>query len=93
VCSRLLLQRFAQFLEQLRVLNGDDGLGGEVFYQLDLLVCERLNLLAVNYNRSDQLAVLKHRHSDSGSRASELGSIPGDWFCCVVRAVSHFSCL
>jgi hypothetical protein len=26
----LLLQRFAQFVEQARVLDGDDGLGGEV---------------------------------------------------------------
>src|SRR6516162_8022626 len=27
---RLLLQRFAQFIEQPRVLDGDNGLGGEV---------------------------------------------------------------
>ena len=31
----------AQFVEQSRVLNGDDGLGGEVLHQLDLLVGER----------------------------------------------------
>ena len=35
---RLLLQRFAQLVEQPRVLDGDDGLGGEGFEQLDLLV-------------------------------------------------------
>ena len=29
-CGRLLLQRLAQFVEQPRVLDGDDGLGGEV---------------------------------------------------------------
>ena len=34
----LLLQRFAQLVEQPRVLDGDDGLSGEVLYQLDLLV-------------------------------------------------------
>ena len=34
----LLLQRFAQLIEQARVLDGDDGLGGEVRDQLDLLV-------------------------------------------------------
>ena len=31
----------AQFVEQPRVLDGDDGLGGEVLQQLDLLVGER----------------------------------------------------
>ncbi len=33
----LLLQRFAQLVEQPRVLDGDDGLRGEVLHQLDLL--------------------------------------------------------
>ena len=36
----LLLQRFAQLVEQPRVLDSDDGLGGEVLDQLDLLVGE-----------------------------------------------------
>ena len=43
----LLLQRLAeivgalaQLVEQPRVLDGDDGLGGEVLHQLDLLVGE-----------------------------------------------------
>ena len=36
----LLLQRFAQLVEQPRVLDGDDGLLGEVCDQLDLLVGE-----------------------------------------------------
>ena len=34
----LLLQRFAQLVEQPRVLDGDDGLAGEILDQLDLLV-------------------------------------------------------
>ena len=49
----LLLQRLgqivgalAQFVEQPRVLDGDDGLRGEVLHQLDLFVGERANLLA-----------------------------------------------
>src|SRR5207342_1838747 len=33
----LLLERFAQLVEQARVLYGDDGLGGEVLHQLNLL--------------------------------------------------------
>ena len=49
----LLLQRFAQFAEQPRVLDGDDGLGGEILHQRDLLVGEWTNLLAENGNGAD----------------------------------------
>ena len=58
----LLLQRFAQLVEQARVLDGDDGLGGEVLDQFDLLVGERPNLLGVDRNGADQRVVLEHRH-------------------------------
>ena len=37
VCS---LQRLAQLVEQARVLDGDDGLLGEIAHKLDLLVRE-----------------------------------------------------
>ena len=69
----LLLQRFAQLVEQARVLDGDDRLGGEVRHQLDLLVGERPHLLAVDADRADQLALLEHRHVEQASRAAELG--------------------
>jgi hypothetical protein len=52
---RLLLQRLgeiiralAQFIEQPRVLDGDDGLSGEVFDQLNLLVGKGANLLTAD---------------------------------------------
>ena len=51
-------KRFAQFVEQPRVLDGDDGLGGEVREQLDLLVSERADLLAIDVDRADQLVSL-----------------------------------
>ena len=35
----------AQFVEQPRVLNGDDGLGGEILNQRDLLVGKRPHFL------------------------------------------------
>ena len=54
----LLLQRFAQLVEQAGVLDGDDGLGGEVRDQLDLLVGERAHLLAVDGDGADQLSSL-----------------------------------
>jgi hypothetical protein len=41
----LLLQRFAQLVEQAGVLDGDDGLRGEIRNQGDLLVGERSNVL------------------------------------------------
>ena len=60
---RLLLQRFAQviraltqLIEQPRILDGDNGLRGEVLDQLDLLLVERPHLLAIDRDRADQLA-------------------------------------
>src|SRR5215469_3846036 len=42
--GRLLLQRLPKFIEQPRVLDRENGLGGEVLDQLDLLVGERAHL-------------------------------------------------
>ena len=77
----LLLQRLAQIVgalaqlvEQPRVLDGDDGLGGEVLHQLDLLVGERAHLLAVDGDRADQLVVLEHRHDERSRAAAKLGT-------------------
>src|ERR1700722_7584734 len=72
-CGRLLLQGFrevggaagevrgalAQFVEQPRVLDGDDGLRGKTPYQLDLPVAERAHLLAIHDDSADQLIVLE----------------------------------
>ena len=63
----LLLQRFAQLVEQPRVLDGDDGLGGEVLDQFDLLVGERSDLLTIDGDGTDQFIVLEHR--DAKTRA------------------------
>ena len=46
----LLLQQLAQFVEQPRILDGDDGLRGEILHQFDLLVGERAHLLTVHGN-------------------------------------------
>ena len=45
----------AQLVEQPRVLDGDDGLRGEVLHQLDLLVGERPHLLAIDDDSADQV--------------------------------------
>src|SRR6185436_20022778 len=75
----LLLQRFgeivgalSQFAEQPRVLDGDDGLRGEIMEQLDLLFSERLYLLAIDRDDADQLFVLDHWHCDERAGAAKL---------------------
>ena len=68
----LLLQRLPQFVEQPRVLDGDDRLRGEVLQQFDLLVGERPHLLAVDAEHADKLAILEHRNVDQRAGAAAL---------------------
>src|SRR5262249_9415703 len=68
----LLLQRLAQFFEQARVLDRDDGLCGEVLDQLDLLVRERADLLAIDADRADQLILLDHRGDKERAGTGEV---------------------
>jgi len=72
-CHGLLLQRFAQLVEQPRVLDGDDGLGGEIGQQRDLLVAEGTNLPVVHDDRTDQLIFfLEHGNGEDAAVACEL---------------------
>src|SRR5215472_10712512 len=68
----LLLQRLAQLVEQASVLDGDDGLGREILNQINLLVGERLSLLAIDIDSADQTVLLQHRHREDGAIAPEL---------------------
>jgi hypothetical protein len=61
------LQRLAQLIQQPRVLNGNDGLRGEVLNQLDLLVGEGSDFLPVEDERTDEPFVLKHRHIEKSA--------------------------
>src|SRR5262249_58673401 len=45
---------------------------GEARNELNLLGRERPDLLAVDDNAADQLALLEHRHREDGSKASEF---------------------
>ena len=83
----LLLQRFgeivgtlAQFLEQPRVLDRDDGLGGEVLHQLDLLFGERTNLGPIDADGADRLVVLEHGDIQQRAHAREVGAGHHDRF-------------
>ncbi len=67
----LLLQRLGevvgalpQLVEQARVLDGDDSLGGKVLDQIDLLVGECANLLAVDGDGADQFTLIEHRNQE-----------------------------
>src|SRR5262245_63078070 len=66
--SGLLLQRLAQPIQQSGILNGDGSLTGKAGYQLDLLVTERPDLLAINGDRAKQILVLKYWHHNSRTR-------------------------
>ena len=68
----LLLQRLAQLIKQPRVLDRDDGLGGEVLDQFDLLVGERADLLTVDVNVANQLVVFEHRDEEKRSRPGKF---------------------
>src|SRR6516225_11421349 len=58
----LTVEAFAQFIQQSRVLDGDDGLSGEALDQLDLLIRERPYLLAIDSDDPGYFFVLKHRN-------------------------------
>ena len=57
VCCSSVRSSRAQFVEQPRVLDGDDGLRGEVCDQLNLFVGEGTNFLAVDFDDADQIAL------------------------------------
>src|SRR5215467_642027 len=53
-------------VEQPRVLDGDNGLGGEVLHQRYLLVREWPDFLPVNGNSTDYRVLAQHWHRQSG---------------------------
>src|SRR5262249_33746669 len=51
------------------VLDGDDGLSGEVLNQLNLLVTERAHLQAVHYNHTKHCIFLEQRDREQSPQA------------------------
>src|SRR5262249_22499759 len=71
VSSRgLLLEGLAQFVRQAAIFDRDDGLRGEVFDQLDVLVGETPHLLAVDDDGADQIILLEHRYDEQRASAA-----------------------
>src|SRR6202048_1934771 len=75
----LLLQGFAQFVEQARVLYGDDGLAGKARNQRDLLLGKRSNLLVKNSDCPEQLIVPDHRHDEQSPDAANFDASDRQW--------------
>ena len=79
---RKIARALAQLVQQPRVFDGDNGLGGEILDQLDLLVGERANLLTIDCDNADHPIVIEHGGGQNGPRAPERGY----WFFRVFRS-------
>ena len=73
----LLLQRFAQLVEQARILDGDDGLRGEIGQQGDLFVGERAYLLAVDDQRTNCIFVPEQGGKNHSAGTPKLDEVFG----------------
>ena len=59
-----------QFIEQSCILSSNNGLGGEVLHQFDLLLGERTYLLAIDRYNPNQIAFLEHWNGDLRSSSA-----------------------
>src|SRR6516162_6541801 len=66
----LLLKRLAKLVEQPRVLDGNDGLGGKILQKRSLLLGERPYLFTVDANHPDKRILFKHRHNERRANTS-----------------------
>ena len=68
---------FAQLVEQPRVLDSNDGLRGEVSQQVDLLVGERTDFLAVDDQRTNCIFVPEQRGKNHSAGTPKLDEVFG----------------
>ena len=88
----LLLEGFAQFVEQAGVLDGDDGLSGEDFDQRYLLVREGADLMPVDHEGADEIALLDDRDVKGRANPPEIRvQAAGLLVCHVGRGVGHLN--
>src|SRR5215813_15318548 len=69
---RLLLQRVPQFVEQPRILNGDDGLVGKRRYQLDLLFRKWFRRGLSDEDDADDVVLAQERNAECGTITGDL---------------------
>src|SRR6516164_9794559 len=67
-----LLRSLAQFVQKPGVLDRDYSLGSKIRDQLNLLVSKWAYLLAIDTDRANQFALLKHWHIEKTSHATEI---------------------
>ena len=67
-----LVRPRAQLVQQPYILDRDHGLAGEVPHQVNLLVGERPNLLAIDSHGADQFILLEHRHDQDCPSAADI---------------------
>src|SRR5262249_5950704 len=60
------------FVEQSRILNGNNCLFGEIRDKFNLLVGERANFLAEDANRSDDFTRCEHRNNQLSPKTGSL---------------------
>src|SRR5262245_59497205 len=75
----LLLERFAQLVEQTCVLYRDHGLRSKVLDQVDLLIGKGTYLLAGENDCSDQFIVLEHWDRKDGPIAANFDARSHEW--------------
>src|SRR3974390_1339796 len=85
----------AQFVQQPRVLDGDDSLRSEVLDEIDLFGGKRPYFLSVDRDDPHQLVLLDHRHRNNRAIAAEICSCDHEWIApavdFAVGAVEHLS--
>jgi len=64
---------FLQLREQPHVLDGDDGLIGEGFEEIDLLVCKRSRCLVRDGDQTQGVVSSHHGHHQAGAVAAQPG--------------------
>jgi len=67
-----IVRALAQLIEQPRVLDSDDGLGGEILHQRNLLAWKWADFLAIDRNSADQFIVFEHWHHENGASAAHI---------------------
>jgi hypothetical protein len=67
-----LARPVAQFVQQPRVLDGNDRLGREVLHQFDLLISEWVHLVTEEREHSDCRSLTEKRHGKRGPIAGGL---------------------
>ena len=67
-----VVSALTEFVEQPRVLDGDDSLGSKVLHKRDLFVGERMNFSTVNSDYSNKIIVFEHWHSDDRANSGNL---------------------